>query len=63
MWMIALSIVTLASALVACGYVAKSALELGAGLGALLEQQSERRRSLERELARVRQSVTELERG
>lgn len=61
MWVIALSIVTLASTLVACGYVAKRALALDAGLDALLEQQSECRRSLEQELARARQSVSELE--
>ena len=63
MWVIALSIVTLASTLVACGYVAQGALRLDAGLDALLEQQSEYRSCLARELARVRQSVTELERG
>jgi hypothetical protein len=63
MWVIALSIVTLASTLVVSGYVAKGALALDAGLNALLEQQSESRRRLERELERVRQSVTELERG
>lgn len=63
MLLIALSIVTLASTLVACGYVAKGALELDAGLNELLEQQSEWRRCVEEELARVRQSATELERG
>jgi len=63
MWVIALSIVSLASTLVACGYVAKGALQLDAGLDTLLEQQSECRRCLERELAQVRQSVMELERG
>ncbi|HEY7641256.1 MAG TPA: hypothetical protein VH814_16125 [Steroidobacteraceae bacterium] len=61
MWATALSIITLASTLVVCSYVAKGARKLEAGLGALLEQQRERGRCVERHLAQARQSLTELE--
>ena len=60
MWVITLSIVTLAAMLAALGYVASGTRRLDASLGTLLQEQREYRCSRERDLERVRQSAVEL---
>jgi hypothetical protein len=60
MWVNTVNIVTLVSMLAALGYVAMATRKLDASLGSLLQQQSERRRDIERDLERVRQSVAEM---
>jgi hypothetical protein len=61
MWGTTLMIVTLAAALAALGYVASAVRKLDSRLGALAQEQCERRRCMERELERVRQSVLEMQ--
>ena len=60
MWVNTVNIVTLVSMLAALGYVAVATRKLDASLGSLLQQQSERRRDIERDLERVRQAVAEM---
>lgn len=63
MWVTTLNIVTLGVLLAALAYVARGTRKLDASLDALVAQQSERRRRLERDLERVSQSVAEMEQG
>jgi hypothetical protein len=56
MW-VTLNIVTFLSLLAALGYVAFAARRLDTSLGAMLEDQAERRRDIERNLERTRQSL------
>jgi len=61
MWVTTLTIVTLAAMLVALAHIARSTRRLDARLGALGEEQRERRGCMEKELERVRQEAAELE--
>ena len=54
MWGTPLTIVMLTAALAAVGYIASWSSRLDTHLGALLQEQSEERRRVERELERVR---------
>jgi hypothetical protein len=54
MWGTPLTIVMLTAAVAAVGYIASQASRLDTRLGALLQEQSEERRRLEREVERVR---------
>jgi hypothetical protein len=63
MWVTTLNIVTLGVLLAALAYVARGTRKLDASLDALVAQQSERRRRMERDLERVSQSVAEMERA
>jgi hypothetical protein len=54
MWGTPLTIVTLAALLAALGYLAQRASRLERSLNALLREQSEERRRVEREVERVR---------
>jgi hypothetical protein len=63
MWVTTLNIVTLAALLAALGYVARGTRKLDASLSTLLAEQGERRRHVEQDLERVRQSVAEMGKG
>jgi hypothetical protein len=57
MWGSPLTIVMLTAALAVVGYIALWASRLDTHLGALLQEQSEERRRVEREVARLRASL------
>jgi len=57
MWVTAVDIVTLMAILAALGYVARSTRKLDVRLDTLVAAESERRRRMEQERDRVRQSV------
>ena len=59
MW-VTLNIVTFLSLLAALGYVAFAARRLDTSLGSMLEEQGERRRSVELDVERARTSLEEL---
>ena len=63
MWVTTLNIVTLVAMLGALGYVAMTTRKLDARVGSLLHEQGERRRAIERNLERVRQSLAEMEKA
>lgn len=63
MWVTALDIVTLALMLGVLCYVAFAARKLDASLTALMDDQSERLRRIERDLDRVRQALDSISTG
>lgn len=63
MWVTALNIVTLALMLGVLCYVAIAARKLDASLTALMDDQSERLRRIERDLDRVRQALDSISTG
>lgn len=62
MWATTLNIVMLMAMLGTLGYVALAARRLDASLGSLLQEQSERRGDVERDLERARQSLAQMAR-
>lgn len=60
MWATTLNIVMLMAMLATLGYVALAARKLDARLGSLLQEQSERRGDVERDLERARQSLAQM---
>lgn len=60
MWATTLNIVMLMAMLATLGYVALAARKLDASLGSLLQEQSERRGDVERDLERARQSLAQM---
>lgn len=63
MWVTALDIVTLALMLGVLCYVAIAARKLDASLTAMMDDQSERLRRIERDLDRVRQALDSISTG
>jgi hypothetical protein len=63
MWVTALNIVTLVLMLAVLGYIGVAARRLDASLTALLEEQGERLRRIERDLDRVRQALDSMGTG
>lgn len=63
MWVIALNIITFALMLAVLGYVAFCARKLEAGLDAMLTEQGDRLRRIERDLDRVRQALDSVSTG
>jgi hypothetical protein len=63
MWVTALNIVTLVLMLVVLGYIGFAARKFDASLTALLDDQSERLRKIERDLDRVRQALDSVSTG
>lgn len=63
MWVTTLNIVTLILMLAVLGYVTFAARKLHDGLTALLEDQSDRLRRVERDLDRVRQALDSINTG
>jgi hypothetical protein len=63
MWVTALNIVTLVLMLAVLAYVGLAARQLDASLTALLDDQGERLRRIERDLDRVRQSLDSISTG
>lgn len=63
MWVTALNIVTLVLMLAVLGYVGFAARKFDASLSALLDDQSERLRRIERDLDRVRQALDSISTG
>lgn len=61
MWVTTLNIGTLVAMLAVLGYVAMATRKLDASLGSLLHEQGERRRAVERNVERARQSLAEME--
>ncbi|MGH8176446.1 MAG: hypothetical protein ACREV5_09315 [Steroidobacter sp.] len=63
MWVTTLNIITLALMIAVLGYVTVAARKLDERLTALLDDQSERLRKLERDLDRVRQALDSISTG
>lgn len=63
MWVTALNIITLTLMLAVLGYVTYCARKLEAGLDAMLVEQGDRLRRIERDLDRVRQALDSISTG
>jgi hypothetical protein len=63
MWVTAVNIITLVLMLAVLGYVTYSARKLEAGLDAMLVEQGDRLRRIERDLDRVRQALDSISTG
>ena len=62
MWVTTLTIVMLVAMLAALACIARGTRMLDASLCSLLQEQGDHRRDIERNLARVRRSLSEMER-
>lgn len=63
MWVTVLNIITLVLMLMVLGYVVYSARKLQSNLDALLEEQGDRLRRIERDLDRIRQALDSVSTG